>query len=121
MEENTMVREICLFKANSMQDGKEIAETLLSGCTVVLNLEGLNFDSSQRILDFTAGACYAIDGEMAKISDNVFIIGPEGVDINGDLVGVHEKENDISISEIVQPEIINFVKPNPKRTKYAKR
>ena len=53
--------------------------TLLSGRTVILNLERFNFTDSQRILDFTAGVCSAIDGTGAKVSDFIFIAVSEDV------------------------------------------
>ena len=53
--------------------------TLLSGRTVILNLERFNFTDSQRILDFTAGVCSAIDGTVAKVSDFIFIAVSEDV------------------------------------------
>ena len=37
-------------------DTKDIAEILLSGKTVVLNMEAMNFDTAQRVIDFTSGA-----------------------------------------------------------------
>ena len=34
--------EVCVIKPAKVEDYREIADTLLSGCTVVLNLEGLD-------------------------------------------------------------------------------
>ena len=85
-----IIREVCIFKPNCLQDELEIADTLLSGRTVILNLERFNFTASQRILDFTAGVCWAEDGSMIKISDYLFAIGPHGVNITGDIAGIPE-------------------------------
>ena len=74
-----IIREVCIFKPNCLQDELEIADTLLSGRTVILNLERFNFTDSQRILDFTAGVCSAIDGTVAKVSDFIFIAVSEDV------------------------------------------
>ena len=48
------------------------------------NLEGLDITLAQHIIDFTAGASYAIDGNIKKVSSYIFILTPEGVDITGD-------------------------------------
>ena len=45
--------EVCVIKPTSIEDGREITETLLANRTVVLNLEGLDVDIAQRIIDFT--------------------------------------------------------------------
>ena len=74
--------EVCVFKPASVEDAREITETLLANRTVVLNLEGLDVDIAQRIIDFTSGSCYAINGNLQKISHYIFIITPASVDIN---------------------------------------
>ncbi len=76
--------EVCVIKPSSVEDAKEITETLLANRTVVLNLEGLDVDIAQRIIDFTSGSCYAISGNLQKISHYIFIITPAIVDISGD-------------------------------------
>ena len=45
--------EVCVIKPTSVEDSREITETLLSGRTVILNLEGLDLEIAQRIIDFT--------------------------------------------------------------------
>ncbi len=76
--------EVCVIKPTSVDEAREITETLLAGRTVVLNLEGLDVDIAQRIIDFTSGSCFAIGGNLQKISHYIFIITPSSVDIFGD-------------------------------------
>lgn len=76
--------EVCVIKPTSVEDAREITETLLANRTVVLNLEGLDVDIAQRIIDFTSGSCFAISGNLQKISNYIFIITPRSVDISGD-------------------------------------
>ncbi len=76
--------EVCVIKPGSVEDAREITETLLANRTVVLNLEGLDVDIAQRIIDFTSGSCFAISGNLQKISHYIFIITPASVDISGD-------------------------------------
>ncbi len=76
--------EVCVIKPTSVEDAREITETLLANRTVVLNLEGIEVDVAQRIIDFTSGSCYAISGNLQKISHYIFIITPASVDISGD-------------------------------------
>lgn len=76
--------EVCVIKPSTVEDAREITETLLANRTVVLNLEGLDVDVAQRIIDFTSGSCFAISGNLQKISHYIFIITPASVDISGD-------------------------------------
>ena len=71
--------EVCVIKPTSVDDAREITETLLSGRTVILNLEGLDLEVAQRIIDFT------INGNLQKISNYIFLVTPTNVDISGDL------------------------------------
>ena len=81
---NSSGMEVCVIKPTSVEDAREITETLLANRTVVLNLEGLDVDVAQRIIDFTSGSCFAISGNLQKISHYIFIITPSSVDVSGD-------------------------------------
>jgi cell division inhibitor SepF len=80
--------EVRVIQPTSFEDAREIAETLLSNKTVILNMEGLDLALAQRIIDFTSGACYSIDGTLQKISNYIFILTPSSVNIDGDLQGI---------------------------------
>lgn len=80
--------EVCVIRPSSMEDTREIADTLVDRSTVVLNLEGIDVELAQRIIDFTSGACYSLGGSLQKVSSYIFILGPEGVDITGDLQNI---------------------------------
>lgn len=77
--------EVCVIKPSKVEDYREIADTLLSGCTVVLNLEGIDVELAQRIIDFSSGSCYAIAGGLQKVSSYIFILTPSNVEISGDI------------------------------------
>ena len=80
--------EVNVIKPTSMEDTREIADTLLSDATVVLNLEGIDVDMAQRVIDFASGACYAIDGSLQKVSSYIFILTPQNVEISGDITDI---------------------------------
>ena len=77
--------EVCVVKPTSVDDSREITETLLAGRTVILNLEGMDLEIAQRIIDFISGAAFAISGNLQKISSYIFLVTPTNVDISGDL------------------------------------
>ena len=80
--------EVCVIKPITVEDAREITETLLMDRTVVLNVEGLDVDIAQRIIDFTSGSCFAINGNLQKISNYIFIITPPSVDVSGDFANI---------------------------------
>ncbi len=88
--------EVCVIKPTSVDDTREIADTLLEGSTIILNLEGLDLEIAQRIIDFTAGSTYTISGKLQKISNFIFLVTPTNVDISGDLQDLLNSSFDVS-------------------------
>ena len=80
--------EVCVIKPSSYDDAREIGDTLISGRTVILNMEGLDMGVAQRIIDFMSGTTYALKGNLQKVSNFIFVITPASVDISGDLQGI---------------------------------
>ncbi len=87
----TATMEVCVIRPNSMEECNEIVDTLRDNCTVVLNLEGLDVETAQRIIDFTSGASYALDGTLRMVSSLIFILTPYGVEITGDIQDILEE------------------------------
>lgn len=80
--------EVCVIKPVTIDEARSVTDTLLEERAVVLNLEGLDVEVAQRIIDFTSGSCYAIRGNLQKISNYIFIITPQSVEISGDFQGI---------------------------------
>ena len=91
--------EVCVIKPTTVEDAREITETLLANRTVVLTLEGLDVEIAQRIIDFTSGSCFAMSGNLQKISHYIFIITPASVDISGDFQDILSGSFDVPINK----------------------
>ncbi|MDO4789011.1 MAG: cell division protein SepF [Johnsonella sp.] len=76
--------EVVLVRPNSFEDSQQICDYLRAGKAVVLNMEGLHIELAQRVIDFSCGATYSIDGKLQKISRSIFIVTPKSVDLSGD-------------------------------------
>lgn len=77
-------------------DTHEIADNLLAQRTVILNLEGIDVGLAQRIIDFSFGSCYALNGNFRAITKSILLITPSNVNISGVLDKVNES---LSISD----------------------
>lgn len=77
--------EVYVIKPQALDDAQTVVDSLKSGKTIVINMEGLQLDPAQRIIDFICGACYGIEGELKAISANIFIAAPNNIEISGDL------------------------------------
>ena len=76
--------EVTMIKPTSMDDSRDICDYLLAGKAVVLNMEGIHMETAQRIIDFTSGATYSMNGNLQKISNYIFIATPQSVELSGD-------------------------------------
>lgn len=82
---NTNVQmEVLVCNPTSIEDAGEACDALKDKKTVVVNLEKVNYETAQRISDFLSGACFALEGNIQLISNEILIIGPMNVDITGE-------------------------------------
>lgn len=76
--------ELKVVRPASFGDVSTIADYLLEGCTVVLNLEALDRETMIRMLDFLNGVTYSTDGEIKQVAQTTYIITPNNVDVTDD-------------------------------------
>ena len=76
--------KLVVMEAESFEDARDIANHLKSKKPVVMNLESVERDVARRIVDFLSGAVYALDGNIQKVSNGIFLIAPYNVGIMGD-------------------------------------
>lgn len=74
--------ELKVVRPTEFEEVSTIADYLIAGCTVVLNLELLDKAATVRMLDFLNGVTYTKDGEIKNVAANTFIITPNGIDVN---------------------------------------
>ena len=73
--------ELKVVRPASFEEVSEIADYLIEGCTVVLNLELLDGAQTLRMLDFLNGVTYTTGGDIKPIAQNSYIITPNNVDV----------------------------------------
>ena len=76
--------ELKVVRPASFDEVGEIADYLIDGCTVVLNLELLDNVQTVRMLDFLNGVTYSTDGEIKNVAKSTYIITPHNVDVSDD-------------------------------------
>ena len=75
--------ELKVIRPESYAEVSSVADHLLAGCTVVLNIEVLDQAQILRMLDFLNGVTYCTEGEIKRVSQTTFIITPHSnIDIS---------------------------------------
>ena len=88
--------EVCVIKPTYYESTREIIDTIVDGKAVILNLEGMKLDLAQRVVDSVSGGCYAIQGNLQKISGYIYLVTPRSVDITGDFQELISEANDFT-------------------------
>ena len=73
-----------VVKPRDAQDGLVIADYLMGGFTVVMNIEALERDITIRLIDFLQGALHVLDGELRRVTQNTFVLSPRKGEVSDD-------------------------------------
>jgi len=71
-----------------------IAEVLREGIPVVVNVQNLNDTDTRRLVDFMAGLKAGLQATSKRVAEEVYLLAPLGVDVDGDSDDVLEAEGD---------------------------
>ena len=63
------------------EEGAKLADSLLDGRTILLNLEKANKVDARRLLDFMSGAAYALGGYVRRVSGSIYLVVPSGEEV----------------------------------------
>lgn len=74
--------EVTVIEPRAFSESAQIVKKLLEKKTVILHLDLLDKEQSQRTIDFVCGAAHALSGTAQKISDMVFIFTPSNVSLS---------------------------------------
>ena len=75
---------VVVMEPNSFEEAQHIADQLKSRRPVIVNLENAEKMLAKRIVDFISGTTYALNGNMQKIGNGIFLFVPNNVDIAGE-------------------------------------
>ncbi|HEX4901959.1 MAG TPA: cell division protein SepF [Acidimicrobiales bacterium] len=68
----------------SFDSAKDVADRFKAGQPVVMDLSGADRDLARRLIDFSSGMCYALGGNMERVTPGVYLITPVGVEVSGE-------------------------------------
>ena len=71
-----------IVNPKGFDEAPTIADFLLGGNTVLLNVEGLDRMNAIRLLDYLNGATHMIDGIMTKVGKTTLVVAPKNVDVS---------------------------------------
>ncbi len=77
-----LYQNIVLYSPQTSNDVERLIDFLRRREPAIVDLDPISESpDAQRVLDFTSGAVYALNGRIIEIKSNTFLIVPEGVDV----------------------------------------
>jgi cell division inhibitor SepF len=73
--------KIIVIEPKGFDECPKLVDNLKSRKPVIINLEKIETDTARKIFDFLSGATYALNGNVQKIANNIFVFLPENVDV----------------------------------------
>ncbi|MGW0878306.1 cell division protein SepF [Streptomyces sp. NPDC002671] len=80
-------RRFVVLRVNVFADAREVAETLMAGVPVLLDLSGAEGEVAKRVLDFSTGVVFGLGSGMHRVDRNVFLLTPPGTEVSGLMQG----------------------------------
>ena len=82
-EGGNVKHQTTIYQISEHTEAKAVIDDLLTGKSVLLNLENLDAVESQRVIDTLSGAAYAISAKLRKVAHQTYLIAPVNVEIGG--------------------------------------
>lgn len=77
-----MYQNIVMYKPRTTADVEKLIGYLRRLEPAIIDLNPMaDKPDAQRILDFTSGATFALNGRIIEITENIYMVVPEGVDV----------------------------------------
>lgn len=78
----TSAFKLVLIEPKAFEECPKLVDSLKGRRPVIINLEKLETETARKIFDFMSGATYALNGNVQKVANNIFIFAPENVAIS---------------------------------------
>ncbi|NLD19807.1 MAG: cell division protein SepF [Clostridiales bacterium] len=73
--------KMVVIEPKGFDECPKLVDSLKSRKPIIVNLEQLDTDTGRKIFDFLGGATYALNGNVQKVANNIFVFAPENVAI----------------------------------------
>lgn len=88
-----------VIKPLKIDDWRYICDDLVAKNIVIINYEGVSSNLPQRITDYVAGACYVLNAKFRNINQNILIVVPDSIKLEGDIQrSLNEKIKEVTVS-----------------------
>jgi cell division inhibitor SepF len=77
-------RRITTIHPRSYNDARLIGEAFRAGTPVIINLSDMSDDDAKRLVDFSSGLIFGLNGTLERVTARVFLLSPEHIEVIGE-------------------------------------
>ena len=96
---NDKTAKIVVYEPRVYSDAKEIGTHLLNNRAVVVNFDRIEPEAATRIVDFLTGTVFAINGEIKRIGEHIFLATPANLLVDGSLAHCLGQDQDVDLRD----------------------
>lgn len=74
--------KVFIAEPKEFEETQGIADNFKNDIPIIINLQRVDQDVSKRIIDFCSGLTYALEGDIKKVADRVFLITPSNIEVS---------------------------------------
>lgn len=75
------INAIHTIHPRTYNDARRVGEEYRAGHPVILNLTEMDDSDAKRIVDFAAGLVFGLHGTIERVTNKVFLLSPQNVDV----------------------------------------
>ncbi len=79
-----MSNKVYITTPVTFADAQDIGERFRSGQLVLMNVRQTERDVIKRLVDFSSGLIFGLNGDIKKVADRVFLLTPNNVELSSD-------------------------------------
>lgn len=83
--------KVFICEPEKYEDCTKAVDEIKNRKVVVLNIEGMELEDQKQVFEFIKGAVYALEASIQKVSNGIFVLAPNNVQIDGRLSDRYER------------------------------
>lgn len=77
--------KVMVVEPKVFDEVQAVADSLKNHRAVIINLEHVDAELARRVIDFTIGCTYSLNGSMQKVGSGIFLSVPSNMDIANEM------------------------------------
>ncbi len=80
-ESENELRRITTIHPRSYNDAKVIGESFRNNIPVIMNVTDMDVAEAKRLVDFSSGLTFALNGSIERVTEQVFLLTPSNLEV----------------------------------------